>query len=115
MKFVCPICHDDWLPESEDPKYKGMCVSCDAERHCKELEAKWDKELNIYKKRTGIEYDFEGFWYAIQRGEVNKSDLKRLPELKSIYEDALGYLKELEQDGFDPQLELNFDGNDLPF
>lgn len=112
--MLCAVCFSDELPLSELEGYEGLCVACECQKMCDELEAKWNKELIIYEKRTGEKLDFNEFYYECQAGNVAKANLKRLPELKSCYEDAIMDLEFYKNEN--KQLELNFYGDDnLPF
>lgn len=112
--MLCAVCFSDELPLSELEGYEGLCVACECQKMCDELEAKWNKELSIYEKRTGEKLDFNEFYYECQSGNVDKANLKRLPELKSCYEDAIMDLEFYKNES--KQLELNFYGDDnLPF
>lgn len=112
--LLCAVCHCDELPLSQQEGYEGLCLSCEDEKRDAELEAQWSKELALYEKRTGQKLDFNEFYYECEAGNVDKENLKRLPEMKSCYEDAMvniAYESRQRQ-----QLEINFNGaHDLPF
>lgn len=115
--MLCAVCHSDELPLSELEGYEGLCLGCECNKMNEELEAQWSKELAIYEKRTGQKLDFNEFYYECEKGNVDKANLKRLPELKSCYEDAMMNIAFYEQEYRQrQQLELKFDGeDDLPF
>jgi len=115
--LLCAVCHSDELPLSELEGYEGLCLGCECEKMNAELEAQWSKELAVYEKRTGQKLDFNEFYYECESGNVDKANLKRLPELKSCYEDAMMNIAHYEYESRQrQQLELNFNGDDdLPF
>ena len=113
-KYICPICGDDSLEECTIEGYTGMCDACSCNKMSDELEAKWAKELDIYFKRTGDKVDIDDFYHWCMNGDVSIKDLRNLPELKSFYHQATDYLKAVNYKP-SPQLEIDFDKNDLPF
>lgn len=114
--YTCPVCHSEEFYQSDMEGYTDMCDCCACNKLNEDTEAKQNKELAIFKKRTGIEYTYNDFMDACMVGEVNKADLKRLPELKETLEWCNGILWEYEQMN-KAQPELNFEGdsNSLPF
>lgn len=87
--MLCAACGSDELPLSELEGYRGLCLACECNKMNDELETKWSKELAVYEKRTGERLNFNEFYYKCENGNVDKANLKGLPELKSCYEDAM--------------------------
>src|SRR5690606_29886544 len=109
--MLCAVCNSDELPLSELEGYEGLCLGCECNKMNEKLEEKWSKELAIYEKRTGQKLDFNEFYNECEKGNVDKANLKRLPELKSCYEDAMMNIAFYEQEYWQGQeLELKFYG-----
>lgn len=108
---VCQKCEKNELPLSDVKGYEHLCLACEAEQMANELEDQWNKELAIFKERTGRDLNFDQFYYNCGI-DIDPNDLKGLPELKLCYDDAIMNIEYYNQDP-DPQTELDFDG--LPF
>jgi len=114
--LLCEVCHSSDLPLSDIVGYEHVCIGCECEIMDQELEAKWNSELIIYEKRTSQKLDFNEFYYECFAGKVDKSNLKRLPELKSCYEDAMMNLKFYESEDLkNKQLSISFEHDGMPF
>lgn len=114
--MLCEVCHSDELPLSEIKGYEHVCIGCECEIMDQKLESKWNDELSIYEQRTGQKLDFNEFYYECFAGKIDKSNLNRLPELKSCYEDAMMNLKFSESEDLkNKQLSINFENDGMPF
>lgn len=117
----CSSCGYSEFYKSDVPEYSGMCDCCATNKSIEDLEDAWNYELSVLNKRLNRKYDFDSFCLACYgkegETEINKSDLKGLPELISLYESELSNWIEYNSpwatypNGF--QLEFNFSG--LPF
>jgi RNA polymerase subunit RPABC4/transcription elongation factor Spt4 len=112
--YTCPNCGDTEFGKCDWKGYEHLCIACASETFANNLEIKWNKELAIYEKRTGQKLDFNQFYLACQAGEVDRNNLKRLPELRGNYDEAMSDLAHYD-DPIDPQGDLFMQENDLPF
>lgn len=111
---MCKICHSNDLELSENKGYENICIGCECQIDADKLEAKWNKELSVYEKRTGLKLDFDEFCNECWEERINIENLHRLPELKSVYEQNK-YEREEYFRPRNPQQEFEFEPNDLPF
>ena len=97
----CSVCGYSEFYKSDIPEYSNMCDCCAANKSVEDLEIALDNELSILNKRVNKNYDFENFCYACfgKEGEteINKSDLKGLTELTSVYESEISNYIEYNQ------------------
>lgn len=114
----CKICNEDYTSEFDEDFINDECFPCRSQREYDKYCKAEAKELERYNKKYGTEYDDNDFYYACDSGEVKDETLKGFPKLRDIkkwndnLKEEIAYYDKIRNE---KQLELNLDGDDLPF
>lgn len=113
---VCSICGDPNCQLSDMEGYEIWCNPCACYMIDLELSVQLESELNIYKNRSGNDFDFNEFCSECYGNSdeitVKPEHLIGLPELTLSYDQGICAYK---QDHTPRQRKIDFENNELPF
>lgn len=114
----CKTCNEDYTSEFDEDFVNGECLPCRVGREHDEYCEAEAKELERYNKKNNTDYDDDSFYYACDADEIEASTLKGFPKLrytKKWNDNLKAEIEYYDKIRNERQLELSFDGEDLPF